>query len=780
MKIHSRIRATHASPGLRLAIIAGCLMPLASWGLADTVSPLFARGYTVIPEPQKVLLKAGDFRFGSGWHLEVDGSVPSNDVAVESLRDDLSARFHIVLDGHGGDAGTISLRIAPGSVQVGEAVDKEKDKLAEQAYRLELAPHAIKITANASAGLFYGVETLVQLVRPHSGAFLLPEATIDDWPDLQLRNIYWDDAHHLDHMDVLKQALKQAAFYKINGFAIKLEGHFQYKSAPAVVEPYALTPEEFQELTDYGLRYHVQLIPYLDGPAHIAFILKHPEYAKLREYPNSNYELCVANPDSYKLLEGMFQDLIDANKGVKYFYLSTDEPYYLGLANNSQCNEQALAKQLGSVGKVFAEFASKAGGYLHDRGRTPIFWGEYPMKPDDLPSLPPFLVNGEVYGPDFDKVYRKQGIRQMIYTSSEGEEKLFPDYFILPPAQRIHGGYSGTPRVQDNFDKISFDSSRVNANLIGEVNAGWADMGLHPETFWLGYVTASAAAWRPGSPNPRESMSSFYPLFYGPNAVNMDRVYQLMSEQAQFWTDSWDQIDSKARKPIWGSSYAIYNPPKPAHDQTLPLPPAPKSDLEYQSAWSSENHKRIALAAQSMSGNQAVTGLLHENMRLAQFNRYNLEVYLSIADLCRQNLEMIDGIHHMDEALASASKLRAKNPKQALSEIDRSLDIAHSIQQQRNEVLKNAETTWYKSWHPRVSEANGRRFLHELDDVKDHLPDRTVDMSYLVYREKLLPFGDWVNAILSARNQFAAAHRLPARDERFDWSDLTVVRAPGQ
>ena len=138
---------------------------------------------------------------------------------------------------------------------------------------------------------------------------------------------------------------------------------------------------------------------------------------------------------------------------------------------------------------------------------------------------------------------------------------------------------------------------------------------------------------------------------------------------------------------------------------------------------------------------------------------------------------MIDGIRHIDEALASASKLRAKDAKQALREVDRALDTAHSIQQQRNEVLKNAETTWYKSWHPRVSEANGRRFLHELDDVKDHLPDRTVDMSYLVYREKLLPFGEWVNAILTARNQFAAAHHLPRRDERFDWSDLTVVRS---
>ena len=77
------------------------------------------------------------------------------------------------------------------------------------------------------------------------------------------------------------------------------------------------------------------------------------------------------------------EDLLDANKGVKYFYLSTDEPYYLGLAHNSQCNEADLAKQLGSVGKIFTHFVNKAGGYLHDQGRTVVFWGEYPLKPSD-------------------------------------------------------------------------------------------------------------------------------------------------------------------------------------------------------------------------------------------------------------------------------------------------------------------------------------------------------------------------------------------------------------
>ena len=71
----------------------------------------------------------------------------------------------------------------------------------------------------------------------------LPEARITDWPDLQLRQIYWDDAHHLDRIDYLKQAIRNAAYYKINGFVLKLEGHFQYRGARAIVEPWALTPD---------------------------------------------------------------------------------------------------------------------------------------------------------------------------------------------------------------------------------------------------------------------------------------------------------------------------------------------------------------------------------------------------------------------------------------------------------------------------------------------------------------------------------------------------------
>ena len=743
---------------------------------AETVSSLWLRGYAVLPEPQQVELREGDVRFGPAWSLDRGAGVAPGDAAAEALSDELRSRFGLPAAAGSGTA--VRLEIRAGSVVPGQALDPDKQGIADQAYRLEIGDSGIAIQANAAPGLFYGVETLVQLLRRRDGGVYLPQCRITDWPDLHLRHIYWDDAHHLERLPELKRAVRQAAFFKINGFALKLEGHFQFRSAPALVEPFALSPAEYQELTDYGLRYHVQVIPYLDGPAHIAFILKHPEYAKYRSFPDSNYELCATNPEAVKFLSGMFQDLADANRGGKFIYFSTDEPYYVGMADNPDCREKAAAAKLGSVGKLLAQFITQIAEPLHEQGRTVVFWGEFPLVVSDIESLPPYVVNGEVYGPDFDPVFHKRGIEQMIYTSTQGEERFFPDYFSLPDARRLHPSRAEANRVADGYRKIAFDQARQQTDLIGAVVAGWADAGLHPETFWLGYTSITAAAWRPGSRTAQESSAAFYRLFYGDGAVNMNRVYQLMSEQAQVWSDSWEPGPS-SRIGLFGYSEGIYNPRKPVKDQTLKLPAAAGPDLKAGGAkfWLSDNARRLHLATDALADNDELLGLLEENLRAVEFNRYNLEVYISIARLYRQNLEMLLGIGRMCSLVDSAQKAAAAGKaKGALESLDSALEIAKNIRQQRNIALRDAVSTWYKSWWPRAAEANGRQFLHQLDDVKDHVPDRTVDMSYLVYRELQLAFGDWVSTLGGTRNQYAAANHLPGKPGEFDWRDTEDVR----
>jgi hexosaminidase len=748
------------------------------------LSPLYARGHTVIPEPQQTELKGGDFLFGEGWQLFAGDGVGPDDVALQVLQEDLLARYGIKLGAaikSNAHPKVIRLVVTPGAVKIGAATDRDKDKLAEEAYDLTLAPESITITANSSPGLLYGAETLVQLVKRRDGVNWLPEGRILDWPDLQNRFIQWDDKAHLDRFEVLKDVFRQAAFYKVNGVLLKLNAHFQFASAPAVVEPYALTPAQLQELTDYGLRFHVQLIPYLDAPAHIAWILKHPEYAGLRAFPESNYELCTTNPDSYKLLEGMYQDVLNANKGVNYFLLSTDEAYYVGLAKNAQCNEVDQARQLGSVGKVLAEFVDKAAGFLHDHGRTVMFWGEDPLKPENIPSLPSYLINGEVYGPEFDQAFRKQGIRQMIFTYTQADEQLFPNYYLLPGADQVN--YAGTSqadeahfrpsrdRVAQMYNEISFWGARQTADLMGVDVCAWADSGLHPETFWLGFATSAGWIWHPGSPSPEQAKSSFYRLYYGRGADSMDRIYQLMSLQAQFWESSWEWGPSAARSILFGNSDAIF--PRAPRDQVISLPPVPQGEflwVDYD--WRKVNARRRELVEKALADNDELLGLPDRNLREVQFHSYNLEVYLSIAQLYRHNLEALQTLDHVAELMQTAQGAAAKlHFADAVTNLDDALSLVYDLRGQRNKALEDTTATWYKSWYPRVPEANGRKYLLVLNSVQDYPVDRTLGLKYLLRREFQLPIDSWFKEVQQARNRYAAAHNLPQKIQEFDWQD---------
>ncbi|MEJ5961071.1 beta-N-acetylhexosaminidase [Pedobacter immunditicola] len=733
----------------------------------------------LLPIPQQVELSGQSYVLDESWSIKAIADNP----AVKSLESELQERFHLILKDKGSPNGSIKLLVKPGSIKIENATDTNRTALANQAYQLTLNKNEISILANADQGLFYGVQTLLQLLQSDNGKVFFATGKIVDWPNLDLRMIYWDNAHHLERIDAMKRAIKQASYYKINAITIKLEGHFQFPSAKPIVEPYAYTPAEFQDLTDYAKSHYVELVPYIDAPAHVAFILKHPEYAGLRAFSNSNYQFSVVNPKTDELLLNMFNDLFDANKGGNYVMLSTDEAYYLGKA----ADDKKLAKKLGGNGKLFADFVTRIGNKLHEKDRKVMVWAEYPLRPQDINTLPSHIING-VYNKQWAPKFKANGMRQLVYTSTQGEEPLFPNYHKHLFKKSLNGdgtlaltddekqqGNRNIGRVEEVSEGITSAISDGSADLMGVVVAAWADAGLHPETFWLGYATGTAVAWNHHTVNHQDLSNRFYTSFYGSKAVNMDKVYQLLSTQAEFWDKSWDWVTSTHRSPIFGDSEKVFETPQPVKDQVLPALPLPSgTDLSLNEDWALKNKVRLTHAENFLKANNELMNLLNDNLSLVGRQNYNLQVLFSVAQICRQNLNLMLDLQNATALIKNASDVAKQNPTLAVSLIDQALRQVKKIHEERNLLLQSVSSVWFQDWYPLVAEANGRKYLHQVDDVKDHEPVRTIDLSYLIYRQLKYPVGKWVTELSNARNQFAKANNLPVSNESLNWENTKL------
>jgi hypothetical protein len=180
----------------------------------------------------------------------------------------------------------------------------------------------------------------------------------------------------------------------------------------------------------------------------------------------------------------------------------------------------------------------------------------------------------------------------------------------------------------------------------------------------------------------------------------------------------------------------------------------------------------LQLAQKSLSDNDEVLGLLNRNLQAVQFHSYNLEVFLSIAQLYRHNLEMLQSFGTIAELLHSAELAASRlDSATALSNMDQALQSAYSIRADRNKALQSVTGTWYQSWYPRISEANGRKYLLVLNSVQDYRVDRTLGLNYLIQREFLLPLDDWFKHLQQVRNRYATSHQLVASTLDFDWQD---------
>ncbi|MFY9855289.1 MAG: family 20 glycosylhydrolase, partial [Terracidiphilus sp.] len=204
----------------------------------------------------------------------------------------------------------------------------------------------LAVIAETSAGIFYGAQTVKQLIRGSGQDAALLAPTLRDWPAMAHRGLSDDWSRGpMPTMEFLKREIRTLAAYKVNIFSPYFEHTFAYASSPVAAFPGgAMTPDEARELVAYATQYHITVIPEQESFGHLHHVLKFEQFSGLGETAHGSV-LAPGDPATLPLIAGWFSELATIFPGP-YAHVGADETFELGLGRT---HEQVEKQGLGAV-----------------------------------------------------------------------------------------------------------------------------------------------------------------------------------------------------------------------------------------------------------------------------------------------------------------------------------------------------------------------------------------------------------------------------------------------
>jgi hypothetical protein len=297
---------------------------------------------------------------------------------------------------------------APGAFAVRLSVDPAVGNA--ESYRLSIAADGITLIAADTAGAWYGVCTLRQIVQ--QAAPQLPLLVIDDAPDFPQRGVMLDVSRDkVPTMATLYALIDRLAGWKINHVELYLEHTFAYPSHPEVwrdASPF--TPQEILELDAFCRQRHIALVPNQNSLGHMERWLKHPRYAPLAESPDGfeawgghrpPSSLNPLDPESLALITSLYDELLP-HFTSPLFNVGGDEPWELG-----QGRSAAECERIG-LGRVYLNYLLALHAEVKQRGRTMMMWDDIIVQyPELIPELPRDVI-AMIWGYEADHPFEER------------------------------------------------------------------------------------------------------------------------------------------------------------------------------------------------------------------------------------------------------------------------------------------------------------------------------------------------------------------------------------
>jgi hexosaminidase len=359
----------------------------------------------VIPLPANVVAAPGAFPLSAGTVLQApQGRREALDAArYLAYLWKRSNALNLAVSARAGNATGLSIafRLAPG--------------FGPEAYRLEVAPNRITVSAATAAGLFYGAITLWQLLPTGANVGQIPAQTIIDEPRYPWRGLMLDSARHFQSPAFVRAMIDWMAWHKLNvlhwhltddqGWRLQIRKYPRLTSVgawriPASVpgvpapKPYGgyYTQDQVRAIVAYARTRHVLIVPEIDMPGHAqAAIAAYPELGAsldARSLPVSNQwgvhsHLFNLEPATFEFLENVLAEVLQLFPSP-YIHIGGDEA--VKDEWNASPVVQARARRLGihDADAMQTYFTRELGRFLSSHGRRAVGWDEI-MQPG-LPS----------------------------------------------------------------------------------------------------------------------------------------------------------------------------------------------------------------------------------------------------------------------------------------------------------------------------------------------------------------------------------------------------------
>lgn len=275
-----------------------------------------------------------------------------------------------------------------------------------ESYYLSVTPKRILVEALSGAGLYYGAQTLVQLLTIEG---TLPVTDIKDEPRFPYRGMMLDVSRHFFSKEFVKKQIDALARYKINrlhlhltdaaGWRLEIKkyprltemaawrthakwkdwwnGNRLYVSADDSSDKYGgyYTQEDIREIVDYAQQHYITIIPEIEMPSHSEEVLAaYPELSCVGK-PYCNADFCVGKEETFRFLQDVLDEVM-ALFPSEYIHIGGDEAGKQAWKTCPACLKRMAEEQLSDVDELQRYLINRIGAYLNAHGRKLLGWDE--------------------------------------------------------------------------------------------------------------------------------------------------------------------------------------------------------------------------------------------------------------------------------------------------------------------------------------------------------------------------------------------------------------------